>query len=255
MPERPADLEPLPSDVLGALDAERKRPGLSPAHQAALAGKIAAAIAVIPGGSGSGSGSTSSTQSTGSTASTPAATSGAAGTTVATTVAAKGTAAMVALFTAGAVVGGAGGAALHARYAEPKVETRTVYVQVPAVAAPEPKPEPKPEPAPAAPTPVVVSPQPKVRSDVDLAVERDLLESARLSLGKGNALEALETVHKHQARFPRGRLSEERESIAVQALLSAGRKDEARVRAEAFKKSFPESLLLPLVESLLEKAR
>jgi len=81
----------------------------------------------------------------------------------------------------------------------------------------------------------------------DLAAERAVLDMARTALNKGDNQNALAAAQEHEKKFPRGALSEEREAIAVRALSEGGRKDEAKARAERFKKSHPESILLPAV--------
>lgn len=83
----------------------------------------------------------------------------------------------------------------------------------------------------------------------DLTAERSLLDVARTALGRGDFANALASVDAHQKRFPKGALAEEREALAVQALAGAGRRDEARLRAERFARSFPGSILLPAVET------
>jgi hypothetical protein len=87
--------------------------------------------------------------------------------------------------------------------------------------------------------------------DVDLAAERALLEIARTALARGQSARALEALQRHATEFPRGRLGEEREALSIQALLAAGRRDEARARAERFEKTFPRSLLLPAIDAAL----
>lgn len=83
----------------------------------------------------------------------------------------------------------------------------------------------------------------------DLTAERSLLDVARTALGRGDFANALASADAHQKRFPKGALAEEREALAVQALAGAGRKEEARARAERFARSFPGSILLPAVEA------
>lgn len=81
----------------------------------------------------------------------------------------------------------------------------------------------------------------------DLAAERALLDMARTALAKGDNAGAYGAAEDHEKRFPRGALAEEREAIAVRALAEGGKKDAARSRAERFKKTHPESILLPAV--------
>jgi hypothetical protein len=100
------------------------------------------------------------------------------------------------------------------------------------------------QPASSAPSPASARP-----STSDLTAERSLLDVARTALGRGDFANALVSADAHQKRFPKGALAEEREALAVQALAGAGRRDEARARAERFAKSFPGSILLPAVEA------
>jgi outer membrane protein assembly factor BamD (BamD/ComL family) len=84
-----------------------------------------------------------------------------------------------------------------------------------------------------------------------LAAERAVIERARSALARGDGQGALVAVAQHQRDFPSGQLSEEREALAVQALATAGRAQEAAERGARFRKTFPNSLLLPLVERAL----
>ena len=85
----------------------------------------------------------------------------------------------------------------------------------------------------------------------DLAGERALLESARSALAEGDPARAQKMLERHAQRFPRGQLAEEREGLAVRALVAAGRPDEARARAQAFERRWPRSIFLPAVEAAL----
>jgi hypothetical protein len=87
-----------------------------------------------------------------------------------------------------------------------------------------------------------------------LAAERALLDPARTALGRGDGASALDAVHKHEARFANGKLAEEREAIAVQALVVLHRSDEARARAARFQQRYPGSVLAPSVAAALETA-
>ena len=88
--------------------------------------------------------------------------------------------------------------------------------------------------------------------DVDLAAERALLELSRTALARGKADAAIRSLRLHASRYPRGRLSEERESLLIQALVAAGKRNEAKKRAKQFRKQSPNSMLLPGVNSVLE---
>jgi hypothetical protein len=69
------------------------------------------------------------------------------------------------------------------------------------------------------------------------------LDVARDAIMRGAPAEALAPLDQHRSRFPRGALAEEREGLAVKALVRLGRGAEARARAEAFRRRFPQSLL------------
>lgn len=94
-------------------------------------------------------------------------------------------------------------------------------------------------------------PAPLVRDTV-LAEERALVEMARTALARGNAQQALQTMDTHAVRFANGQLVEERESLAIEALLAAGRTEDAKRRADAFRARFPQSMLLPAIEAAFE---
>ena len=85
----------------------------------------------------------------------------------------------------------------------------------------------------------------QVRAPIEL--ERLLIEQATSALGRGQGADALAACAEHVNRFPAGQLAEEREIVAIRALVSLGRKAEATTRAEQFRKKFPESLLLDVV--------
>jgi TolA-binding protein len=90
-------------------------------------------------------------------------------------------------------------------------------------------------------------------TDADLAAERALIETARSAVARGNAGAALDAVAQHQRRFPRGQLGEEREVLAVQALVAAGRVQEAAERGARFRLQYPNSALLPVVDAALSR--
>jgi hypothetical protein len=87
--------------------------------------------------------------------------------------------------------------------------------------------------------------------DTDLAAERAILERARSALARGDGPGALAPIAQHGREFARGQLVEEREVLAVQALVAAGRGKEAAERGAHFRKTFPHSLLLPIVDQAL----
>jgi hypothetical protein len=68
--------------------------------------------------------------------------------------------------------------------------------------------------------------------------ERALLEAAQRALPT-RAAHALELTADHARMYPRGRLGEQRELIAIEALRVLGRTNAARERARSFEQSFP----------------
>ena len=80
--------------------------------------------------------------------------------------------------------------------------------------------------------------------------EVKLLERAQDAL-RSRPAEALALCTDHVKRFPSGMLVQEREVIAIEALVKTGRKDEARARADRFKARFPGSSHTRRLETLL----
>jgi hypothetical protein len=85
----------------------------------------------------------------------------------------------------------------------------------------------------------------------ELARERAILDQARARIAAGEPVRALDFVERHERRYPQGALSEEREALAVNALVTVGRYREAAQRGEAFRTRYPQSLLTPSVEAAL----
>ncbi|HEV3189209.1 MAG TPA: hypothetical protein VGY54_01860 [Polyangiaceae bacterium] len=84
-----------------------------------------------------------------------------------------------------------------------------------------------------------------------LAEERALLDVARGALEREDAAQALAAIEKHERTFANGILVQEREAMAIRALVMMGRVDDARARAGRFRKHFPDSVLLPTIESTI----
>jgi len=171
------------------------------------------------------------------------------------------------LAVAGAIwlMGGITGAALY-RVLRP-TEVRVVYIDRPAriagsAALPlEPDSAPSGTPANSAPSGAQSTPpasgvarsKPSFVADSpsDLARERALLDIARADAAHGDPTQALNTAEQHRHLFPHGRLAEEREALAIRALLSLGRRQEAEARARAFRIAYPHSFLSSALESAL----
>ena len=87
------------------------------------------------------------------------------------------------------------------------------------------------------------------RGSTDLPASREssqptevaLLEQARKALQDGDAAHALDLASEHQRHFADGILVEEREALAIEALVKLGRVDPARSRWTTFASSYPRS--------------
>jgi hypothetical protein len=80
--------------------------------------------------------------------------------------------------------------------------------------------------------------------------ELALLTRAR-GLVAANPADGLRALDEHKARFPHGVFEQEREVLAVEALLHLGRRDEARSRGAALAAVFPNSVHVRRVAVLL----
>lgn len=85
----------------------------------------------------------------------------------------------------------------------------------------------------------------------DLAKEQALIDTARAALARGRGADALAAVEAHASRYPRGALAEEREALAVQALVVDGKPDAARARAAQFHRRYPSSIFGGAVDRAL----
>ena len=85
---------------------------------------------------------------------------------------------------------------------------------------------------------------------VDSETDIQLLHRAQDALG-GAPSRALDLVSRHAARFPGSALGQEREVLAIDALVRLGRVSEARARAAAFAARFPTSAHLHRLEALV----
>lgn len=81
--------------------------------------------------------------------------------------------------------------------------------------------------------------------------ELTLLESAYQALQRGDTVAALEQAERHASRFPTGALAQEREVLAIDALVRMGRRSEAEARAEAFRTRYPTSTHGVRIQGLL----
>ena len=235
-------LDELPEDVARLLGDARELRGPSDAARAKMKERLISALPLPPAGPGGG----------GDGAEPPAGTAGGsffpripAWVAAATFVVGLGAGAFVRPLAAQSAGPSASVAALPAI---PSVALTTVAeVGSGGTSLPTLEPRDLPLVASAKPVPSVAQLQAHGPDNRDLAAEQAVLDVGRTALGRGDADNALSATAEHAKKFPRGALSEEREAIAVQALALGGKKEEAKARAERFKKAHPESILLPAV--------
>jgi hypothetical protein len=244
-----SDLDPPPPlepHIAALLEAERSRPD-DPEAIARLCARVALTTQLPSAGRGGhGDGGGGALPSAGGTA--------------AGVVPAKIAGLLLGAFAAGVGVGAMG----HATLSRPAPVVVTAPV-APASASSTTWPTPVAEPAAslsattlaasAASTPSPAAPPPTRGArtvghdrDTSLALERAWIEQARMALARGSPGDALAALDAHARSFPAGRLAEEREALAIQALSAAGRADEAAARARSFRQRWPGSVFLPLVD-------
>ena len=255
------ELAPLEGELAALVDAERGRYTIPETAQARLAGRLAASglTFLLPPSSPATSASPS-----------PAPASPSWRRAIADAVRRRPGRAVVAAFVAGAIAGGA----LHA-WLGPRARSEApaeVAAPLPAIRAPAggdsaitapPSTVDSPRPARATSAPAPKPSTDRARSrdhapapatstppdrDGALAAERTLIETARSAMARGEAGDALAALERHAQAFPAGRLSEEREALAIEALSTLGHRKDARRRAEKFHRDFPRSLLAPVVD-------
>jgi hypothetical protein len=247
----PEELEPLDPELSRLLDVERPLRAAPAAAKARLYARLASEL--FPGGGGPSGGEGSHGGAPGGAP--PAGAAGGAGwTAAAATKLAVGVG--VVSFTVGGLVG-AGVQSVRAPVTPPGA---TAAVAPPAPATPV---APVASPIPAVPGPVVPVPAapgsapaeaaagkgtPPRGADASLQEENSLLETARAALARKDADAALAALGTHAAKFPQGQLVEERSALEVLALATAGRAEEARAKAAAFRQRFPAGLFRGLVD-------
>jgi hypothetical protein len=255
------DLEPLPPDVLALVAAARPIDGLGASRQAAIFGAIASRVG-LPPGPGRGPGSEGGGGAGEGGADAPAGGAGAgAGAAAGGLRGLRAVLALAGTFTVGAAAGVAVDRGVVARpRAAPvalSVEERTP--REPAVASVATASSPPVVSIDALPLsgsatrPAAQRPEP-IPSSRGLAAERALLDVARTALARGEPAQALAATNRHAHEYPDGALVEEREALAIKALVALGRRDEARTRAREFERRFPNGLMLRAVKGAVEGA-
>lgn len=237
MSDQPIDR--LDDELAALLAAER---GAEPSREALdrVWSRLAVSLPTGPGSGGSGGGSSPAGRGAAST--------------LAGHLGSKGLATLAAVF----LGGGAVGAAVHAAI-RPAPATQIVYVDrfvtAPASASAA-VPAARAVASDTATAVVEAPPTPPARprssaGPAQLERERAMLDEARSALQSGDGAAALAAIDRHARGFARPELAEEREALAVQALVISGRYDEARARAARFRASSPHSLFMPAVDASL----
>jgi hypothetical protein len=103
------------------------------------------------------------------------------------------------------------------------------------------------------PTGVIAASPPAPAVEAPAETEIGLLQAAQSALS-GSPSIALALADRHAFRFPVGTLGQEREVIAIEALLALRRNDEATERGARFVRKFPNSAHRPRIEALLRGA-
>ncbi len=147
---------------------------------------------------------------------------------------------------AGLVLGAGGMAAIDRIFLPP--EPVVIVEQIAAAPPPSPVSAVEPIPVPLQVASVRAGP-PTLRITGPSSEERQLIEVARTALIKHEPLAALDAAASHRKRFARGQLAEERDSLEVQALAQAGRREEAKTAARAFLTRYQSSIFGPAVEA------
>lgn len=97
------------------------------------------------------------------------------------------------------------------------------------------------------------APEPAEAAPVDVEAELAILRPARARV-RSAPKRALELVAEHARRYPHGALIEEREVIAIEALVASERLEDAAERARSFFADYPRSAHARRVRTLLEEA-
>ncbi len=255
-----SDLEPLSDLARELLDEERDAIAARPELSGRVMAKLEAALGpnlgfdANGGGDGGGQGPGEGSGGHGHGGAAPAATGAGAS---------LGGAKLAAVLATTFAVGTGAGVALDRTTAAPApapAPATTVTVYLPAPSPPNPavtSTVTTPASAPSPSASAAASAAPHASSTAagdpksDLARERELIDAARAGVARGHADAALSAVNRHEREFPQGQLREEREGLRILALAAQGRTAEARSFAARFRKSYPQSVLMPQVDAAL----
>ncbi len=121
----------------------------------------------------------------------------------------------------------------NAPVAEPNLDVPAPVLEGTATSSGGPKAAPEALEAPKPSASIKPSSTPESPRETTLRDEVALLDRARAEIARGATGEALATLAKHDATYPRGFLGSEAEVLRIEALVRAGRTGEAKARGEA----------------------
>jgi hypothetical protein len=234
-------VEPMDAELSGLL--RRGAPVDAPADaQARVFKRLAATLPLGPGGGGGGPGEVQPTKAP------PVPASVGAGVRLSTL------ALPLATFAVGIGLG-----ALIMGGTTPTETVRTVYVdrvvpaEAPAAVAPPTVRVSDLPIVPSSPTPSASAARANGATANQTNAERALLDLATTAFARGEPAESLGALDRHRQRYPNGLFAEEREALAIRALVGLGRTTEARERGRLFVAKYPNSLMFPAVEAALRE--
>ena len=212
---------------------------------AALAAKLGPLLGPGGGGGGGGGGAGAAGKGAGAAKAAAAAKGG---------VALTAMKAIAAIATVGVVGAGGAAAVVHARHVQDA--TNATVAATGLVAAPPSASTPADERLVLAPPPAASAARTSSHGSGASAAPADPEEEVRLLERAQDALraspdDALRLTAEHARRFPNGTLAQEREVIAIDALVRAGHTAEAKARADKFAKTYPQSTHLRRVQLLV----
>ncbi|MEZ4406618.1 MAG: hypothetical protein R3A52_09095 [Polyangiales bacterium] len=231
------DTPPLPPDAAAALDADRRHPDPPDAVRAAVLARVRRSVGLppLPGGGGGGA------AAGGGTVVALKAAAGVSKTVVAALASVAAAAAVVTVVVAQRPAPAAPRPP-SAPIARAVAPARRV-VTAPSVV--EARPSPAVEPAPIA---VAVATAPRHLDASaprdDLSDERAQLDDVRAAMRGERYGEAERALRRYRERFPRPRLAEERDFLAVRLLTARGDEAGAARRRERFRRRYPSSIYL-----------
>jgi hypothetical protein len=242
-----SELEPLDDDILALVQGAKELPDLDPARKAEIFAATSAKIGSGGGGGGDGGGG-----SGGAATGAGAGALGKIGVAIALFVAGVGVG--VVIDRAMLVDGGNAAIAPAVVVVAPAPSAAATNAAEPSLAAVSATSLPDAPRAAATASVARSGGSAEAPSSRGLAAERALLDVARSALARGEAGEAIAATERHAREYPDGSLVEEREAIAVKALVALGRMGEARRRAHALEQRFPNGLTVRAVRAAVGDA-